>query len=112
LFNGNDTNINQIAFGDGVLDVCDVYVTFRRSLDPNLVWFHRFWTNIACNAFRAAEIVGNDPLPGRLNRVASTNPPAVKFASADFVASAGETLQIPITAQISGLYPVRKLMLN
>ncbi len=40
LFNGNDTTINQIAFGDGVLDVCDVYVTFRRSLDCSLVWFH------------------------------------------------------------------------
>ena len=46
LFDGNDTNINQIAFGDGVLDVCDVYVTYRRSLDTNsLVWFQRFWTN-------------------------------------------------------------------
>ena len=46
LFDGNDTNINQIAFGDGILDVCDVYVTFRRSLDTNsLVWFQRFWTN-------------------------------------------------------------------
>jgi hypothetical protein len=39
LFDGNDTNINQMAFGDGVLDVCDVYVTFRRSLDPSLTWF-------------------------------------------------------------------------
>ncbi len=45
LFDGNDTTINQMAFGDGVLDVCDVYVTFRRSLDPSLSWFHRFWTN-------------------------------------------------------------------
>ena len=46
LFGGNDQNINQIAFGDGNLDVCDVYVTFRRSLDTNsLVWFQRFWTN-------------------------------------------------------------------
>ena len=27
------------------LDVCDVYVTFRRSLDPSLTWFRRFWTN-------------------------------------------------------------------
>ena len=46
LFSGNDSTINQIAFGDGVLDVCDVYVTFRRSLDTNnLLWFQRFWTN-------------------------------------------------------------------
>ncbi len=37
LYDGNDASINQIAFGDGNLDVCDVYVTFRRSLDPSLV---------------------------------------------------------------------------
>ncbi len=44
LFDGNDTTINQVAFGDGNLDVCDVYVTFRRSLDTNsLSWFQRFW---------------------------------------------------------------------
>lgn len=42
---GNDTNINKIVFGDGILDVTDVYVTFRRSLDPNLKWFYRYWTN-------------------------------------------------------------------
>ena len=43
VYNGTDTTINQIAFGDGILDVTDLYVTFRRSLDPSLVWFRRFW---------------------------------------------------------------------
>src|SRR6185295_13968530 len=62
LFDGDDTTINQIAFGDNSLDVCDVYVTFRRSLDPSLAWFRRFWTN----GVRAAEIVGNPPPPGAL----------------------------------------------
>jgi hypothetical protein len=111
LFDGNDTSINQIAFGDGFLDVCDVYVTFRRSLDPSLVWFQRFWTN----GVRGAEIVGNPPAPQ------NTQPkplalggaaPSVKFAAADFRATAGQTLQIPITAQITGNYPLRVLMLN
>ena len=55
MFDGNDTTINQIAFGDGVLDVCDVYVTFRRSLDPTLTWFRRFWTN----GVRVAETTPN-----------------------------------------------------
>ncbi len=55
LFNGNDTTINQIAFGDGVLDVCDVYVTYRRSLDPSLTWFRRFWND----GHRVAETVPN-----------------------------------------------------
>jgi hypothetical protein len=41
-----------------------------------------------------------------------TNPPSVNFAAADFSASAGQTLQIPITAKIFGNYPLRVLMLN
>jgi hypothetical protein len=41
-YNGNDTTINSIEFGDGVLAVDDVYVTYRRSLDPSLFWFDRF----------------------------------------------------------------------
>jgi hypothetical protein len=41
-----------------------------------------------------------------------TNPPSVNFAATDFVASAGQTLQIPITATIFGSYPLRLLMLN
>jgi sugar lactone lactonase YvrE len=40
-----DAAINNIMFGDGKLDVTDVYVTFRRSLDPSLYWVQRFWSN-------------------------------------------------------------------
>ena len=110
LFNGNDTTINQIAFGDGVLDVCDVYVTFRRSLDPSLVWFERFWTN----GVRAAQIIGNPPAPGALASPESLTAqgPSVNFASADFLAAPGQTLQVPITAQVFGPYPLRVLMLG
>jgi sugar lactone lactonase YvrE len=110
LFDGNDTTINQIAFGDGVLDVCDVYVTFRRSLDPTLTWFQRFWTN----GVRAAQFIGNPPAP-----VATVSPqsliaqrPSVNFAGADFLATPGQTLQVPITAQVFGPYPLRVLMLG
>jgi hypothetical protein len=116
LFDGNDTNINQIAFGDGVLDVCDVYVTFRRSLDPSLHWWCRFWTNGILAAL--------DPTPGAQpnNSVASpqlqaspaftTNPPSVNFAATDVMASAGQTVQVPITANMVGSYPLRVLMVN
>ena len=55
LFDGDDTTINQVVFGDGQLDVCDVYVTFRRSLDPSLTWFRRFWNN----GFRVADTAPN-----------------------------------------------------
>jgi hypothetical protein len=119
LFGGNDTNINQIAFGDGVLDVCDVYVTFRRSLDPSLTWFRRYWSG----GFRVAEIVPNvvphalikpsATVQSKVNASpASTDSPQVNFSASNFLASAGQTIQVPITAQIFGAYPLRVLMLN
>ena len=123
LFDGNDTLINSMAFGDipqKDLDVCDVYVTFRRSLDPSLTWFRRFWTN----GILAAEPVYPQPhlqslaksagalLQPKLSMSFMTNPPSVNFAATDFTAAAGQTLQIPITAKIFGGYPLRVLMLN
>ena len=114
LFDGNDTTINQIAFGDGNLDVCDVYVTFRRSLDPSLTWFRRFWTNGVLGAEFAANQPpvpqGVQPVPQGVQPL--TVAPAVKFGASDIRATAGQTLQIPITAQIAGSYPLRVLMLN
>ena len=121
LFNANYTNINQMVFGNGVLDVCDVYVTFCRSLDTNLYRFQRFWTN----GVLGAQVV--DPqhnvqvlaksldtaVQSQVSMSFLTNPPSVNFAAADFTnASAGKTVQIPITARIFGDYPLRVLMLN
>lgn len=113
LFDGNDTSINQMAFGDGFLDVCDVYVTFRRSLDPSLTWFRRFWTN----GLRAAEFTANQPPGPDTNSTSQgaqplTSRPTVSFASGDIRASAGQTVQIPVTAQIASKYPLRALMLS
>jgi hypothetical protein len=113
LFDGNDLTINQIAFGDGNLDVCDVYVTFRRSLDPSLTWFQRYWQG----GQRVAQFIGNPPAPQNVNPVPlglgqPAVAPAIRFAAGDFQASAGQTIQIPVTAQIQGAYPLRVLMLN
>jgi hypothetical protein len=45
-FKGDDAaTINRITRGDGVLTLADLYVSFRRSLDSNLVNVVRYWTN-------------------------------------------------------------------
>jgi sugar lactone lactonase YvrE len=111
LFNGNDTFINQIAFGNGILDVCDIFVTFRRSLDPSLTGFRRFWTN----GIRGAETFPNVasapvPLPAPPNPNAIA--PEVKFSAGDAIVAAGQTLYLPVTAQIRGDYPLRLLALG
>jgi VCBS repeat-containing protein len=121
FFDGNDTTINQIAFGDGQLDVCDVYVTYRRSLDPSLTWFRRFWTN----GVRVAEttpnvapqsVVESSSVVSKMIQLAGntsvTNQPKVNFVAGDNQTTAGSTIQIPITANIFGNYPLRVLMLN
>ena len=124
LFGGSDTNINQIAFGDGVLDVCDVYVTFRRSLDTNnLVWFQRFWTNgyRAATMTNASAVIagafskspgGGKIIPAVNTPVSITNTPVVNFVAGDFQATAGTTVHIPVSASVFGPYPVRVAMLN
>ena len=125
LFDGNDATINDIAFGDTNLDVCDVYVTFRRSLDPTLTWYRRFWTN----GVRVAETTPNIYNPNLAAKslsvskslkmanlgnslVSITNQPKVIFTAGDCQTNAGKTIQIPITASIFGNYPLRVLMLN
>jgi hypothetical protein len=128
LWNGNDTTIDLLAFGDGTLDVADVYVTYRRSVDPARVWFRRFWTNDVAHGYsgRVAEIVPNVFNPSVVSKASSvvskttqsagntsvTNQPKVNFVAGDFLAIAGKTIQVPITASIFGNYPLRVLMLN
>jgi hypothetical protein len=112
--------INQIAFGNKPqtpLDVCDVYVTFRRSLDPSLTWYRRFWTNGVLEAEPLypqphLQAQAKTPLQAKLSISFQTNPPAINFAAGDIIASAGQTLQVPITAKVFGDYPLRVLMLN
>ena len=149
LFNGDDATINQIAFGDGVLDVCDVYVTFRRSLDPSLVWFERYWNNgervaqivpnVSANvvgkstsvrpkattsasvkatavasaraAASAKATVAVSPRTASASTTSSTSP-QVNFVAVDTPAAAGQTIHVPITADVFGSYPLRVLMLN
>jgi hypothetical protein len=119
LFDGNDATINQVAFGDGSLDICDVYVTYRRSLDPSTTFFRRFWNNGARVADTTPNVAAHVAtksvvaISGTIApKVVSTVAPLVNFAAGDVVGSAGSVVQIPITANILGSYPLRTLMLN
>jgi hypothetical protein len=127
LFNATDpTALNTNMFGDGVLDISDVYVTYIRSInsDPNLFWIQRFWTN----GIRAALTTGNVFKPNVASKVSFaaskaialasspiisvTNQPRVSFVAGDIQGVAGQVVQIPITANILGNFPLRLLMLN
>ena len=118
IFNGNATNeIDQIAFGNGLLDVCDVYVTFRRSLDSSLTWYERFWTNgqrvadtgVPNHAAHVAVKATTTPVTKAMKAAV---PPQVIFNAGSTNVAAGKVVKIPITANISGSFPIRLLMLN
>lgn len=114
--------LNADMFGDGMLDISDVYVTWVRSITTNDVWIQRFWTN----GIRGALPVPNGPAAnlvksqGVLSKIQSgapsislTNMPKVIFSAGDVVlGSAGQTYQIPINANVLGNYPLRLLLLN
>ena len=123
LFDGNDQTINDVAFGDGVLDVTDVYITFRRSLDPSLRWYARYWTNgtrVAVevpNRFPAQQAPapigpasGPPEAPG--DPESADLPPAVRFTVEDARAAAGQTVHLPVRVRVQGRYPLRVLMLS
>ena len=118
LFDGNDVTINQLAYGDGVLDICDIYVTFRRSLDPTLTWFRRYWSNGQLVADTstpniAAHVVLKTPAVQPKVQTISTNPPAqVNFTAGDVIGTGGQIVQVPIKATIIGDYRLRVLALN
>jgi len=123
LFNGDYTTLDQEAFGDGTLDVSDVFATYVRKQDQQRTWYQRFWLN----GQRVAEVVPNivsSMAPSRalpkpamaktpaLTPSSLTNTPLVNFGSTDIVATAGQTLYIPINATVFGPYPLRVAMLN
>jgi hypothetical protein len=123
---GSDTTINQIGFGDGALNIADLYVTFRRALDPSLVWYARYWSN----GVRQAEVVPNTfrgqvtplsvassaspvpPPPDELERQSVSDEPSVTFRAQTPTVLRGQVAAVPIVAEIKGAYRLRTLLLN
>lgn len=120
---GNDTVINSVQFGDGKLNVDDVFVTFRRSLDFTLTNIIRYWSNgvrVAVATNNVARNGGPDLPAEQVSRqlddspatAVSGDPSSVVFSADDFRATPGQTVRVPIRAQVSGALPLRVLALN
>lgn len=118
LYDTGDTAINTMSqIGDGKLDVNDVYVTLKRSLDTNLMWFTRSWNG-------GVETV--TPFTNFVNYggglVASTNwqntnqqgtPRPITIAADQVNTAGGLSVQVPVRVIAPDpLYPLRVLMLS
>ncbi len=119
---GDDVSVNSMALGDGNLSVDDIYVTWRRSLDPSLTNYVRYWSGGVRVAEQYLPGVGrtgqaNSPVTKlsskQLNSVGTDpNQQSVTFVAGDVIGSGGQTVDVPIIAQITGDYPIRVLALG
>ncbi len=125
---GNDTVINQLGFGDGRLNLADLFVTFRRSLDPSLVWYERYWSNGVLRAnpipntfrgqltgFSAASfknVATEDESTGRFSAFSTSEPSSVRFSFGAVQGQPGQVAAVPVYADVSGGSPIRTLLLN
>lgn len=119
-WNGNERIIDSLGFGDGILDISDLYVAMRRSLDPGRVWYTRYWSN----GVRHASIVSNmfrgeaAPLTRQRLRalsdpvVETTDRPGLRLSIGSGSALPGQTVVLPITAEVTGGYPLRALLFS
>jgi hypothetical protein len=115
-YNGNDTTINSITSGDGVLAVDDVYVTYRRSLDYTLNWYDRYWTN---GARTSVQVPNTLPRPFGAAIPAATpllvTPSGSRYitVAADQVISGGNlSVQVPVRVLAADTLPITVMMLR
>ncbi|MEI7732990.1 MAG: Ig-like domain-containing protein [Verrucomicrobiota bacterium] len=113
--------IDGILTGDGFIDVDDIYVTLRRSLDPNVGWVARFWSNgirqsiLVSNALVKPTFPTNAfakmPQHAPQQTLQLTGNESVEVVAGDSVAG-GATVSIPIYVVVNGVLPVRHIMMN
>lgn len=113
-----DASIDNMLYGDGVLNIADVFVTFRRSLDPALLWVRRYHnttgTLIGTNVANGSSHVGVPPVPAiRFAKTDLSQPHTISIAP-DSVVASGSTVVVPVRvlAADPGGLPIRDLMFD
>jgi sugar lactone lactonase YvrE len=117
IYNGNDTTINSITDGDGILAVDDVYVTLRRSLDPSLTWYDRYWSNGIRYSVAVPNVItlkaGSAPASSPAPLKTALNGPRFVTVAADQIQAGGNlTVHVPIRVLAADTLPVRVALLN
>jgi hypothetical protein len=115
LYDANDTTINGISQGDGKLNVDDVYVTLRRSLDPTLTNYDRFWSNGVRQAVAVPTTASPTSLKSSTRTPVKTSlgSPRYVTVAADQVQTGGSlTVQVPIRVLAADTLPICVAMLH
>jgi sugar lactone lactonase YvrE len=115
LFDANDSDINGITTGDHQLLVDDVYVTLRRSLDTNLIWWIRTWSNgIVPPSYTAFTNFNTTAARPAASSNSSSGAPRYIAVAAGQVQSGGSlSVQVPVQVLAADpVYPIRVMMLS
>jgi hypothetical protein len=117
-------SINSMTMGDGSIGVDDLYVTFRRSLDPTLKWYNRYWdatghltseetpnllarpTNViqGLRAKSATKLASDADV--------NSGPHSLRVTPGLVRATAGQTVEVPITVEVTGKAPLRTMLIG
>ena len=126
----SNAEINTIAYGDGVLNLADIFVTYRRSLDPDLTNYIRYWTNRVQggvtvsrrwaasypNLFRGTVGDGSTTVKKKTgsgyNLARATEPVTAKVVVRSRFGQPGATARVPVEVNITGPLSARSLRLR
>ena len=105
-----DSIVNGILYGDHVIAVDDVFVTYRRSLDPSLVWVYRSDTAAGEHAITNANLIsipftnfnGAGPIPAAQPQINNSGPHSIAVAASQVVS--GGNLSVAVPVQIGRRY--------
>ncbi len=110
--------IDGITQGDGQLKIDDVFVTFRRALDPTLKWYARYWSNGMRQVIEVPNTLaggaGSHAFMANKN-TKSAGPivrPPLAVSVDDALTTANSTLQLPIRLQMGAAHSLRTLLMN
>lgn len=115
---GDDISINSVTGWNNSLDVDDLWVTFRRSLDPSLKWFARYWSNGVRQVVEVPNtLVGGfgtvaAPAKNRSKSALVGPRPSATLASGDALATPGATLEIPVQLSVTPGYSLRVALVS
>lgn len=116
---GTDLLIDTLSFGNGKIEVNDLYVSFRRAMDPSRVWYARYWPTNPPVGARKYMVVRNqfrgnlaDRMPIKYSVDTDAGTPFVRVTAGDVTPAPGQEVEVPISAALSGGLPLRVFWLR
>jgi len=111
-YTASDAFIDTITTGDGKINVDDLYVTLRRSLDPTLVNYSRYWSGASWVPTVYPGSVQLTSLPKLPSKLALSGPHYITVAGDQVQTGGSLTVQVPVRISAADALPVRVFMFN